>query len=247
MISPRAIARSVSLLLLSATSATALAQEYSSRTQLPVSFGLGLEHPLPIAAARGELALSSGDRFDSFGLLAQAEKPLRSFRVDTLNFSLSGQGSLLVQRNDGPGDAYTLSSGRGGAKLTLPIPQVTGLWAGASLNAAYSRAEDESDSDLFAVLSTRYQAPKEMLGQALDFYGSLSLGADGPADTGFLFGMAVPLVNNMVAGVELVTENDRLTGYLGIPLQKNMRLTGALGVADGVDLIAQAQLTLFLD
>lgn len=243
----RAIARSLSLILLSGTGTTALAQDYSSRTQLPVSFGLGLEHPLPVSAVRGELALASGSRVDSFGLLAQGEKPLRSFQVESLDFSISGQGSLLMQRNDGPGDAYTLSSARGGAKLTLPVRQVAGLWAGASLNAAYSRAEDESDTDLFLVLSSRYQAPQELLGQALDFYGSLSLGADGPADNGLLFGVAVPLVNNMVAGVELVTENDRLTAYLGFPLQKNLRLTGALGVADGVDVIAQAQLTLFLD
>lgn len=244
----RTATRTVTTLLLLTTSAAGLAQQYDSRTQLPVSLGLGLEHPLPLSVARGELALASGDRFDGFGLLAQGEKPFRQFQADTLRFTLSGQGSLRVQRYDGPGNSsYTLSSGRGGVKLSLPIPPVEGLWTGVSLNASYSRADDESDTDLFAVLSTRYQAPREILGQALDLYSSLSLGADGPADTGFMFGVAVPLVNRLVGGVELVTENDQLTAYLGFPLQQNMRLTGALGVADGVDIIAQAQLTVFLD
>lgn len=248
MISKRAIARTLTALLFTTAGGMAQAQEYSSRTQLPVTFGLGLEHPLPISEVRGELALASGSQFDTFGLLAQGEKPVHSFQVNALKFTVSGQGNLLINRYDGPGDSsFTVTSGRGGAKLILPIPQVTGLWTSASLNAAYSRADEESDTDLFAVLSARYQAPREMIGQAMDLYSSLSLGADGFADNGFMFGVAVPLVNNLVAGMELVTENDQLTGYLGFPLQNNLRLTGALGVADGVDIIAQAQLTMFLD
>ncbi len=247
MISSRVLARLFPAALL-LTAGAVQAQDYSSRTQLPVSLGLGLEHPLPISEVRGELALASGDVFDSFGLLVQGEKPVHGFQVDALKFQVAAQGSLQVQNFDGPGDSsFTVTNGRGGAKLILPIPHVTGLWTSASLNAAYARVEDESDTDLFAVLSVRYQLPRETIGQALDVYSSLSLGADAVADTGFMFGFAVPLVNNMVAGAELVTEGDRLTGYLGFPLQKNLRLTGALGVADGVDIIGQAQLTLFLE
>lgn len=219
---------------------------YSSRNQLPVTPGSGLDHPLPLTAARGDLLFVSGDVADSSALGAQYEQPIHRIKTTAFPITLSVQGAAQLERVDTPVGDFTASGLRGGVKAGVAVPDVQGLWLGASLNAAYVRFDDDSETDVFAVLSARYQAPKEFIGQAMDFYTSLALGGDEYNDDGLLLGVAVPLVRQMVAGLELATEADQLTAYASLPLGRDLQLTGALGVADGIDLMATAQLTWYL-
>lgn len=211
------------------------------RTQLPVTLGAGLDHPLSLTAVRAGASIYTGDA-ELLALELQGEQPLRKLMLGELPAMLGLQGSALAADVDRGAGSDTLLGLRGGAKLTLPIPQVRGLWTGAALQAQYLRAEDDSETDVFAVLSTRYQASAGELGRAADFYASLPFGAEGPADTGLLLGAATALAGGRVLGAEIATENDQLTGYFGLPLTGGMRLTLSLGVADNVDLLAQAQL-----
>lgn len=233
--SPLRFGLGLSLALLGASAQA----EVASRTQLPVSLGAGLNHPLPLAQARGELAFLDAEG-NVVALNGQAEAPFRTIPAGPMNITLSAQGSLLIADFEVPDDQ--LISGRGGVKASLPIAQVPGLWTSVSLNGAYSRFDDDSDTDVFAVLSARYQATSANLGKAMDLYSSIAIGADGPSDTGILIGAALPLSGGLVAGAEVLTEGDRLNGYMSFPLQNRWTLTGALGIADDVDFSAQVQL-----
>lgn len=220
--------------------------DYSSRIQLPVTPGSGLDHPLPITAARGDFVAISGDFADSTALAAQYEQPVFTANTTAFPIQFSAQAATQFERIDTVAGDFSSSGLRGGIKAGIAIPEVRGLWLAGSLNAAYVRFDDNSETDVFAVLSARYQAPKSFIGQAMDFYSSLSLGGDEFNDDGLLLGLAVPLVNQITAGLEIATEGDQLTAYAGLPLGREIRLTGALGVADGIDILATAQLTWYL-
>lgn len=222
--------------------------DYVSREQRPVTRSWGLAHPLTGPDFRAELAYDDFDTADAISLSAQGELPIRDLSTDSgLLLRMSGIGDAGLIRLDSPAGSDTNNFIRGGVRLASAIPGAKGLLAGADLNLAYSRAGSESDIDLFTTLSVRYQMPKATIGQAMDLYSALRIGGDTLFDNGFLLGVALPLVNRMVAGLEVSSYNDSLSGYFGLPISNTLRLTTSVGVADNVDAFIMAQLGVALD
>lgn len=247
---PRPVAAwraTVVLVGMSLFSPTLFAQGTMAPAQLPVSDSWGLAHPLPTRQLRGELGYAAGDAIDVLQLQGQYETPLRTFTGGAVPLTLSGLADASLRRFDADvGGSENGSHLRAGARLSLPIPNIANLRVGGAMNLAYTRLGSASDTDIFAELSGRYAAPASLIGRPFDAYTALRLGGDSQFDNGILIGASVALAQQMNAGLEISTDRDALTAFLGLPLDRRLRLTGSLGVADGVDILAQAQLSLDL-
>ncbi|MEN8718683.1 MAG: hypothetical protein ABF296_00310 [Oceanococcaceae bacterium] len=228
-------------------SPTVFAQGSMAPAQLPVTDSWGLAHPLAARQLRGELGYAAGDVIDVLQLQGQYEMPLRTFTGGAIPLTLSGIADASLRRIDAdPAGSENGSHLRAGARLSLPIPNVDNLRVGGAMNLAYTRVGSASDTDIFAEISGRYGASASLIGRPFDAYTALRLGGDNQFDNGILLGASVALPRQMNAGLEISTDRDALTAYLGLPLDRRLRLTGSLGVADEVDILAQVQLSLDL-
>nr|MBV6628843.1 hypothetical protein [Oceanococcus sp. HetDA_MAG_MS8] len=218
------------------------AQASIFRTKLPVSLGAGLDHPLPLTALRGEVALADRDT-DKAIVGLQGESTFHHLSADEDGAFWAALGGLLISDEDTLEESDQVINLRSGLKLGAPVVFIPGLWASTNLNVAYLSEDDDNKVDVFGNVNLRYQASGLEWGRAADLYASASIGAEGFFDAGVVVGATTALGEQRVVGAEFASTDDRFSIFLGLPYHQDQTLTIAVGTADSADIGVQLQWT----
>jgi hypothetical protein len=212
------------------------------RTKLPVSLGAGLDHPLPLTALRGEVALADRDT-DKAIVGLQGENTFYHLSAEEDGAFWSVLGGLLISDEDTLEESDQVINLRSGIKLGLPVAFIPGLWASGNLNVAYLSEDDDDQANVFGNVNLRYQASGMEWGRAADLYASASIGAEGFFDAGVVVGATTALGEQRVIGAEFASTDDRFSVFLGLPYHQDQTLTIAVGTAESADIGVQLQWT----